>query len=365
MKNLFFILFLALSIFSCTESKEKKKITNELIKGIEPPKGDLLKIEGKAQGTTYAIGYYSTTSENISPAIDSILLDIDNALSNWNSSSLLTELNSSDSTSIAFDDYNNYFSDNFRLSRKVWKETDGAFDPTLYPIINAWGFGLKNKENVTQALIDSLMPLIGFQFENIRLSKLDDREGNQFGRIYFKKNPQSQLDFNAIAQGYSVDVLANYMNEIGIESFMIELGGEVLTKGIKADRKPWRIGIDKPVDPSEKREFQAIAKITNKAIATSGSYRKFYVKDGIKLSHTIDPTTGKPVQHNLLSATVLFDNCGLADAYATAFMVMGIEKTKSFLEKRKDLDMDVYLIYTNDKGEFETYMTPGFEKIIE
>lgn len=362
MKNFFILLCTAILLSNCANNSVK---VPELKLDIEAPKGELMKITGKAQGTTYLISYYSEDKINYQKEFDSLLLDIDNALSTWNQSSLLTELNNSDSNELKFDDYNNHFTNNFKLSRKVWKETEGAFDPSLFPLISAWGFGFKNKENVTPEMIDSLQQFIGFSFKNVRLSKTDDRLNDLFGRVFYKKDSRTQLEFNAIAQGYSVDVIADYLNRMNIPSFMIELGGEVITKGIKADGKPWRVGIDKPMAPGTGRELQTIVHMVNKAIATSGSYRKFYEKDGVKYSHTIDPKTGYPVNHNLLSVTVLYDNCGLADAYATAFLVMGLEKTKAFLNTHKDMGMEVYLIYSGKDGEFETYVTPGFEKLLE
>lgn len=365
MKKIFFLLLGTIALTNCTENNSSDKKIKVDVSHVNTPKGELHKITGEAQGTTYSISYFSENPIDFKPAVDSILLDIDNALSTWNQASLITELNGSDSNSVTFNDYNDYFSDNFRLSRKVWKDSEGAFDPSLFPIINAWGFGFKNKENVTQTMIDSMKQFVGFDFENIRLSKTDDRDAKASERIFYKKDTRTQLEFNAIAQGYSVDVISNHLNKNNVASFMIELGGEVITKGIKADGTPWRIGIDKPNELGEKRELQAIVQLVNKAIATSGSYRKYYIKDGVKYSHTIDPKTGYPVNHNLLSATVLYDNCGLADAYATAFMVMGVEKTKAFVEKNKAMEMEIYLIYTDEEGNFQTYMTPGFEKLIE
>jgi thiamine biosynthesis lipoprotein len=183
--------------------------------------------------------------------------------------------------------------------------------------------------------------------------------------IYIKKKA-SKFDFNAIAQGYSVDVIADYLNSLGINNYMVEVGGELKTKGVNSKHEPWKIGIDKPIENSKpgEQEFQIIAGLTNKSLATSGNYRKFYEKDGIKYSHTINPKTGKPVQHQLLSTTVVTDNCALADAYATAFMVMGVDETKLFLKQHKDLNLSVYLIYSDSTSKWKTWQTENFDEII-
>jgi thiamine biosynthesis lipoprotein len=173
-----------------------------------------------------------------------------------------------------------------------------------------------------------------------------------------------QLDFNGIAQGYSVEKLASLFNDQNIDSYMIELGGEIKTKGKKKDGTYWKIGVDKPVSPDKERQLQAVLTLKNQSVATSGSYRKFYEQDGERFSHTIDPKTGKPVTHNLLSTTVVMDDCTLADAYATAFMVMGTDKTKEFLQSNPDLKMEVYLIY-DEAGEFKTWMSEGMKKMTE
>ena len=172
------------------------------------------------------------------------------------------------------------------------------------------------------------------------------------------------LDFNAIAQGYTVDVLADFFESNGIENYLIEWGGEIKARGKNHDEQWWKIGIDKPVENIDEREIEAVIELKNMALATSGSYRKFYEKDGIKYSHTIDPKTGYPVQHSLLSATVLANDCMTADAYATAFMVMGMEKARVFLKDNKDLDLDVYFIYSTEAGVWKTYYSKDLEEVI-
>ncbi|MCH7859882.1 MAG: FAD:protein FMN transferase [Candidatus Marinimicrobia bacterium] len=233
------------------------------------------------------------------------------------------------------------------------ERTDGAFDPTVAPLVNAWGFGFtEGASDVDSAMIDSIL-----NYVNYKLVRLENHK-------IAKDKPGVMLDFNAIAQGYTVDVLADFLESKGIDNYLIELGGELKARGKNQDEKWWKIGIDKPVENINEREIEAVIELKNKALATSGSYRKFYVKDGIKYSHTIDPKTGYPVNHSLLSATVLANDCMTADAYATAFMVIGIEKANAFLKENKDLDLDVYFIYSTEEGLWKTYYSKDLEEVI-
>lgn len=327
------------------------------------PQIDLTKrsIEGEAQGTTYHIHYFGGTDPGIlKEAVDSILLDIDNSLSTWNQSSLITELNAADSGQTPFDDHFNYFTETFKHAREVYQKTGGVFDPTVGPLVNAWGFGFKNRKQMDASRVDSLMPVIGFTFENMRLSRTAESNKGMPGRVLYKRLPGMALDFNAIAQGYSVDVLGTYLRAQQISSFMVELGGEVLVAGTKADGSPWRIGIDKPEEGATERTLQATLELTDEAVATSGNYRKFYVVDGQKYAHTIDPKTGFPVKHGLLSATVVAETCWKADAYATAFMVMGTERSLAFLEEGQE-KLEAYLIYSEGE-EVKTFTTAGLQE---
>lgn len=355
-----FIVGILVGTIACQPQAETSKPKLKL--GISAPKGELQKVSGKAQGTTYHISYYSPNKASLKGEVDSLLQEIDNSVSTWNQSSLITELNNSKDNETSFDEYNLFFSENFKLARKVWTKTNGALDPTLGPLINAWGFGFEEGKVLSDEEVNNLLPLVGFSFENVRLSKKSNEVSDKV-LVYYKKYPEMTLSFNAFAQGYSVDKLAELFDLKGIKSYMIELGGELITKGVKTDGEPWKIAIDKPEDNPTERAFQAVVRVVNKALVTSGNYRKFYIKDGVKYAHTIDPVTGKPVQHSLLSATVLADNCGYADAYATAFMVMGLEKTKKFLAENKELGLEVYLVF-NKEGKLETYISEGFKSLL-
>ena len=246
-----------------------------------------------------------------------------------------------------------YFSDVFNKSIEVSEKTKGLFDVTVAPVVNAYGFGFAKREKVNQVLIDSLLKFIGYK--KVRLE----------GKKLVKEIPQVMLDFNAIAQGYTVDVLAGFLESKGISNYLVEVGGELRARGKKLDGSNWTVGIEQPDENiADGASINAVIKIKDKSLATSGNYKKFYVEDGKKYAHIIDPFTGYPAKNNLLSATVIAESCMTADAYATAFMVMGLEKSKQFLSENKDLNLEVYFIY-DDNGVWKTYTSEKFEENIE
>ena len=236
----------------------------------------------------------------------------------------------------------------FLTAEKVYNETMGFFDITVAPLVNAYGFGFTDTMNVDSMLIDSLLQYVGM--DKIHLSN----------NWLIKENQYIQLDGNAIAKGQSVDYVCSFFRQQGIRNYMVEIGGEVRGEGVNVHGIPWQIGIDQPIDNSNEiqRNLQDVVGITGKAIATSGNYRRLYYKNGLRYSHTINPKTGYPVNHTLLSASVMADNCMIADAYATAFMVMGLERTKIFLKTHPEID--VYLIYGYSKGKYQVFSTKGF-----
>lgn len=321
-------------------------------------------IQGEAQGTTWTVRYLDDTT-SYKPVMDSLLLRFDRDLSTWREGSLINRINAHDRTDtvFAFYDSTKFFSVVFDVAKEIYDQTNGAFDPTVYPLVELWGFGLSERENVTAEAVDAVLPKIGFEPSNVDMIEMM-RDVYYYDETHIRKGqPGVRLDFNAIAQGFSVDLMAEELEVRDIHNYMIELGGEVLCKGVNADGEPWRIAIDKPKAEGE-REFQAIVNVRNKAVATSGSYRKFYEIDGVRYSHTIDPRTGYPVQHSLLSATVMANDCGRADAFATAFMVMGLDATKQFLAAYPDLGLEAYLIY-DDNGTFKTWMSQGMTAAVE
>ncbi len=321
-----------------------------LLAGCKSEPLSTIQISGAAQGTTYHITYLAGQQSNYREAIDSIFQKIDLSLSTYKPGSVISKMNRNDTTVLADD----YFSDVFTKSMEVSEKTKGLFDVTVAPVINAYGFGFTKKEKVTQSLIDSLLRVVGYK--KVRLN----------GRKLVKEMPQVMLDFNAIAQGYTVDVLSSFLESKGIRNYLVEVGGELRAKGKKADDSYWIAGIEQPVENSA--DGGALnnlrIKISNKSLATSGNYKKFYIEDGNKYTHIINPFTGYPARNNLLSATVIAGNCMTADAFATAFMVMGLDKAKQFLAGNKNLGLEVLFIY-DEKGISKTYMSKGFEENVE
>lgn len=302
---------------------------------------------GQIFGTFYNITYQS--DNDLQKEIEAELMKVDNTLSMFNEESIIAKVNRNEKVEL-----NDMFIQVFELAQKISGETEGAFDITVAPLVNAWGFGFKTGSHPLKSTIDSLKSSIGYQ----KISLL--------GRTIKKQKKEIMLDCSAIAKGYGSDVVAAFLKKRGIENFMVEIGGEIVTLGISEKRVPWRIGVTKPTEDSlnVNNELQTVLNVTNKAMATSGNYRNFYYKGGKKYAHTIDPKTGYPVQHSLLSATVLADNCATADAYATSFMVMGIQKAKSVLERHPELM--AYFIYSDEKGELAVWYSPSMkDKILE
>jgi thiamine biosynthesis lipoprotein len=326
-----------------------KVVASLLLINCNQKSNNTIKISGKAQGTTYQITCLSGNNTIYKEDIDSIFKRIDLSLSTYAPASIISGINKND-TGVIVDDY---FINVFNKSIEVSEKTKGLFDVTVAPVINAWGFGFTKKAAVDSAMIDSLLDYIGYKM--VRL------EGNKL----IKEKPQVMLDFNAIAQGYTVDVLASYLESKGIINYLVELGGEVKAKGKKNNDEYWIVGIDQPNEiPTDGRLLKAIIQLKDRALATSGNYRKFYIEDGKKYAHIIDPYTGYPAKTNLLSATVLAPDCMEADAYATAFMVMGLERSKQFLSEHKELNLDVYFIY-DENGIWKTYISETLKEWIE
>ena len=293
-------------------------------------------------GTSYNITYQC--ADNHQADIEKVLAEVDASLSPFNDTSIITHVNRNED--VVLDDL---FLDVFRLAQKINEDTDGAFDITVAPLVNAWGFGFKNGVNPDAKAIDSLRQVVGFhkvRLENNKVVKFD---------------PRVMLDCSAIAKGYGVDVVANLLRKLGVKNFMVEIGGEVVTSGVNPERMPWRIGVTKPTDDSlsVNNELQTVINVTDKAMATSGNYRNFYYKGGRKYAHTIDPKTGYPVQHSILSATVITDDCATADAYATSFMVLGMEKARLVLDRHPE--MMAYFIYSDDSGQNQVWFSPSLK----
>lgn len=307
--------------------------------------GSYIKNQGFAHGTTYHIIYQHPQGINIKADLEKVMESVDRSLSTYDSTSVISGVNRNEQPELT-DDFRRVFNKAMKVARK----TDGAFDITVAPLVNAWGFGFTERTEVDSALVDSLLKFTGH--EKVKLKN---------GGI-IKQDPRLMLDVNAIAKGYSVDKTARFLEKQGVDNYMVEIGGEVRVSGKNNQGKAWRIGIDRPIDDpkAKNRQLKAVVKLSEGALATSGNYRRFYVKDGVKYSHTIHPQTGYPVRHSLLSASVYATDCMTADAYATAFMVMGLKESKEFVARHPALE--AYFIYSGPEGDEKIYATEGFQQ---
>ena len=324
------ILFLfVLALSSCSE-KQKKFFSNE----------------GLIFGTSYHIVYEN--DKDVHDGIRTKMNDFNLSLSTYDDKSIISKINSNED--VKLDDY---FLTVFNKAIEISGKTDGAFDITVAPLVNAWGFGFSKRDSVSPQLIDSLLQFVGM--DKVKISK---------GKVV-KANPGVMLDASAIAKGYGVDVVADYLESLGVRNYLVEIGGEIRVRGHNMRGISWRVGIDKPIDDPKvlHRELQEIIEITDGALASSGNYRNFYIKDGKKYAHTIDPKTGYPIQHELLSTSVIASDCMTADAYATAFMVLGMDKAKAIVEKTPGLEA-YFICRAEDSDTLKIIYTDGFEKLI-
>ncbi|MBI9060360.1 MAG: FAD:protein FMN transferase [Marinilabiliaceae bacterium] len=328
MKNILLILILSLLV-SC-----------------QPSKREFIRNEGFIFGTTYHLIY--DHSEDLHEDIKIKFNEFDLSLSTYNKQSIISKVNRNEPVEV-----DHFFKTVFQKAAEVTQATEGAFDMTIGPLANAWGFGFSNKDSITSELVDSL--LINMGMDKLKL------EGNRV----VKTNPDIVLNVNALAKGYGVDVIARLLEQHGITNYMVEIGGELRVKGYNQKHSHWRVGIDKPVDDPEvmSRDLQEVISITNTALATSGNYRNFYFKEGKKYAHTISPYTGYPVQHQLLSASVIAPDCMTADAYATAFMVLGLEKSLEIMKQHPELE--AYFISSDEQETYRITMTDNFHKFID
>lgn len=291
-------------------------------------------LQGKIFGTLYTVTYEHNA--DLQSQIVAAMQAVDNSLSPFNKRSIISHINNNDNVRV-----DTLVTEVFRTAEQIYHESHGAFDPTVAPLVNVWGFGFKKGDDISNSTIDSLRAFVGFERIHLNDSRIE------------KDDKRIMLDFSAIAKGYGSDRVARVLDSCGIENYMVEIGGEVVVKGHNKNGNPWGIGITKPTDDSlsVNQELQTVLRLTDCAIATSGNYRNFYYKDGVKYAHTIDPRTGYPVQHSLLSATVIADNCMRADALATAFMVLGVDSAMAYCEHHPEIDG--YFIVATDSGQYE------------
>ncbi|BDC98193.1 FAD:protein FMN transferase [Persicobacter psychrovividus] len=311
---------------------------------------NMVYLEGETMGTYYHIKYIDPQGRNFKTQVDSLLVAFNQSQSTYIPTSEISVFNKNHGLTYQ----SPYFYQVLKTSKQVYEATDGAFDPTVLPLVKAWGFGPGKKDEMTPHKVDSLKALV--DFKSISFDSLAAQ----------KSRPEVQLDFSALAKGYGVDVVTDYIRAQGIDNIMVEIGGEVDCYGISDKNQAWVIGIDEPLTADELkargggRQLFAAIQVQDRGMATSGNYRNYYIENGKKYAHTIDPKSGYPVQHSILSATVLAPNCMIADAYATAFMVMGVEKAKTVLQQHPELD--AYLIYSDENGKLKVYATKKAEQ---
>jgi len=306
---------------------------------------EYLEHSGSTQGTYFTIKYESPNGVDYEKEINQLLYDFNTSLSTYLKTSLISRINQNDTTVVVDD----FFRTVFNKAVEVYNASDGVFDITIAPIVNLWGFGFTdNKPDIDPKKIDSLLQYVGM--DKIRI------EGDKV----VKDLPGIKLDVNAIAKGYSVDVIADFLKSKGSRNFLVDIGGESVAYGVNESGNIWNLGIYKPKDGILYGDsLQAIVQLKNRAIATSGNNLRYFEIDGVKYAHTFDPKTGYPVKHNLLSVTIVADDCITADAWATVCLASGLEKSIEILKQRPELD--ALLIYSDEKGKFKTYITNGLD----
>ena len=334
--SVFAILLVALILTSCGESPQKVN-----------------KLSGSTMGTTYHITMIGGKVGQ--EKVDSILIEVNQALSTYIDSSLISRFNQADTQLIvARSPYTDHFIENCKVAEQVFSLSDGNFDPTVMPLVNLWGFGYEGKKDFQMpdsSLVDSLVALVGWK--NIEVKA----EGDNV--ILLKSQKGAQVDFSAIAKGYGVDEVSDYLVDRGILNFMVEIGGEVRCSGKPAAERPsWTIGVTRPEEGAGARDFEALVSLSDQAMATSGNYRNYFEVEGVKVSHSINPNTGYPERNTLLSATILAPTCTMADALATACMIAGVDGAQNMINKMNNVEG--LLIYGDKEGDFAQWRSKGF-----
>ena len=316
MKRLFFIL-LAFLLVSCVKKPQR------------------INYSGITQGSYFSITYYDEDDRGFEAEIDSIFREVDNSVSLWNENSIIRKVNQNEDVIV-----NQIFKDNFEWARKASELSNGAFDATIGPLVSAWGFHYKKELEMTPEMVDSIRQLVDYR----KIEIVDDK--------VVKANPNMTLDFNAVAQGYTTDIIGKFLETKGISNYLVDVGGEIMARGTKPNGELWTIGIEKPAENfNSERSVQIKINLKDKGIVTSGNYRKYIEKDGVRYSHSIDPKTGYPVEQNLLSATVIADNASWADCLATICMLVGKEKASKLLENQ---GVEAYFIYVDNDGRIQS-----------
>lgn len=325
----YILIISALLLFSC---KEQPKKTN---------------YSGITQGSYFSITYYDESGRTFESEFDSIFDAVENSVSLWDENSIIRKVNRNEDVVI-----DKVFRDNFEWAKKASEFSDGAFDATIGPLVAAWGFHYKKEMEMTPAMVDSIRQLVDFK----KIEIIDNK--------IVKAKPNMTLDFNAVAQGYTADLIGTFLEEKGVTNYLVDVGGEIMARGGKPNGENWIIGIEKPSENYDsERNVQLKITLKDKGIVTSGNYRKYIEKDGVRYSHSIDPKTGYPVPQNLLSATVIADNAAWADCLASICMIVGKDKALQMLEDNADIEG--YLIFVDEDGTIKTTSTSGFKEYIK
>ncbi|GAB3658182.1 FAD:protein FMN transferase [Echinicola sediminis] len=340
-KNIIYSIILLLVVFLVYLYRQNQAIPETP----EPEKEGKMIINGQTMGTTYRIVYLDIDNRDFTSSVDSLLAVFNEALSTYIPESELSTFNKTDTLSFE----SPYFPAILKSSKEINQLTNGAFDPTVGPLVNAWGFGPEGAQLKDSVEISQLLRLVGFDKIQFDSSKV------------WKAQKGVYLDFSAIAKGYGVDLVADFLEEKGIEDMLVEIGGELVARGTNENDELWKVGVNQPSEDISANDIFSVIALDNKGLATSGNYRNFYYKDSIRYSHTIDPKTGYPVNHGLLSATVLAKDCMTADAYATAMMVLGTEKAIALQSELPEIE--VFLIY-NDSLGIQTYISDRLKPFV-
>lgn len=294
---------------------------------------------GTTQGSYYSIIYFDEQNRDFSSEFDSIFKEIESTLSLWDENSIIRRVNRNDTTVVL----NQIFIDNFNYAMKAAELSDGYFDPTVGPLVQAWGFHFKEGMEMTPEIVDSLKQLVDYRKVKIENNKV------------VKGNPNMTLDFNAVAQGYTTDMIGDFLLSKNVNNFLVDVGGEILARGRKPNGELWKVGIEKPAENKDsERIVQEIVELKDRSIVTSGNYRKYVERGGKRYSHSLNPKTGYPAENKLLSATIICDNTAWADCLASICMVVGLEKAIEIIESSED-NIDAYFIYVDENNKVGTY----------
>jgi FAD:protein FMN transferase len=321
----------------------------------------LYKLSGRSQGTTYLIQVYDKELNFNPKQIDSILTAFDHELSTYLKSSLISRFNQIDFKDTVIENTSR-FVEMLELSDSVHEMTNGLFDPSVKPLMDLWGFDQDEPSVPSKSSVDSVLNFVSFE----RNKHFSFNHSSKDSFKIIKYTPRFQLDFNGIAQGYTVDLLLDFIKSKGHQNVYVELGGELALSGVKIEQEKWRIGVEAPIENNNTTEqvIQKVFSLSDRRIATSGNYRKFFISDGKKYAHTINPKTGHQNRHDLLSATVFSNSCALSDAFATFFMLVGVDETNSFIEAHPELGLEVFLIY-DESNTYLTFLSNGLKAYLD